>query len=277
VKPLSHPDFDPLFAAAQNLDVPLVVHPASGVYLCGGGGDLCETYTLSHLLGHGDQARLTLAHLVMDGAFERFPRLRVGILDAGCGWIPDLAHALQVHWERRVRDFDPEAGLGPVSVMLEMFREKSGPRKVGLAQRARRSFKLRREAKRLHTRSDASSRDALCEHRGITRPPREAFDRGQIFATFRSGDPAPGYLRTALGPAGVRMAVWSVHYGQWDSAPRGALRQVTERPDIDPDYALRLLSANACALYGPRFRARIEPILRAHRPLLEGPSEPARR
>jgi len=37
--------------------------------------------------------------MVFDGAFERFPTLRVGFLEGGCGWLPDLAHAFHEHWE----------------------------------------------------------------------------------------------------------------------------------------------------------------------------------
>jgi len=33
--------------------------------------------------------------MVFDGAFERFPTLRV----RWCGWLPDLAHAFHEHWE----------------------------------------------------------------------------------------------------------------------------------------------------------------------------------
>jgi len=35
--------------------------------------------------------------MVFDGAFEL--SLRVGFLEGGCGWLPDLAHAFHEHWE----------------------------------------------------------------------------------------------------------------------------------------------------------------------------------
>ena len=38
------------------------------------------------------------------------------------------------------------------------------------------------------------------------------------------------------------------------------MNRVGDNPQIDPDYAVRLLSANTLRFYGPRLQQRIEPL-----------------
>ena len=54
---------------------------------------------------------MALATSVFEGLFDRFPTIRMGFLEAGCGWLPDLVHAFHEHWEKRIRDFDPGARM----------------------------------------------------------------------------------------------------------------------------------------------------------------------
>ncbi len=42
---------------------------------------------------------MAFAGLVCGGALDRFPGLRVGVFEAGCGWIPWLQERLHEHWE----------------------------------------------------------------------------------------------------------------------------------------------------------------------------------
>jgi hypothetical protein len=53
------------------------------------------------------------------------------------------------------------------------------------------------------------------------------------------------------------------------------VRRITECPDIDPAYAVRLLSTNTLEFYGPRLRNRIEPYLKTQRPQLAAPERHA--
>src|SRR5262245_55815785 len=95
---LSDPQFHPLYEAAQALGVAIGVHGSPGVYLCAGASDQVDTFVLAHIFGHRNQQQMAIASLVMDGVLERFPDLRFGFLEAGCGWLPDLIHALHEHW-----------------------------------------------------------------------------------------------------------------------------------------------------------------------------------
>ena len=269
---LSDPQFFPLYEAAQEMDVAIGIHGTPGAYLCGGAADQLDTFALVHIFGHRNQQQMAIAKLVMDGVLERFPTLRFGFLEAGCGWLPDLIHALHEHWEKRIRDFDPHYQPPMMRLAAEVVRDRN-PR-VRRMRRARNLFALARSRKPPPP-DRAIDRDAyLYEHRALNRNPEEYFARGQVFTTFEPDDPAPLYLRTALGSVGEQLAGWSVDYGHWDGVLNECVKRISENPQIDSDYAVRLLSTNTLRFYGPRLRQRIEPLMHAERLLPEPPTSP---
>jgi hypothetical protein len=252
---LSDPSFFPLYEAAESLGVATGLHGTPGAYLCGGNADQLDTFALVHLFGHRNQQQMAMAKLVMDGVFERFPLLRVGFLEAGCGWLPDLVHALHEHWEKRVRDFDPRYRPSAMTFALETVRDRNRLR-VGRWSKAGNLLRMARTRSPLRG-TTGDDTDYLYEHRALTRDPVEYFARGQVFTTFEPDDPAPVYLRTALGDMGEGLAGWSVDYGHWDGVLTDCVKRVAENPQIDPAYAVQLLSANALRFYGPRLKERI--------------------
>ena len=271
---LSDPQFYPLYEAAQAMDVAIGIHGTPGAYLCSGAADQVDTFALVHIFGHRNQQQMAIAKLVMDGVLERFPHVRFGFLEAGCGWLPDLIHALHEHWEKRIRDFDGGYQLPMLQLALEAVRDRN-PR-VGWMRRANNLLSLARSRKSSQS-NGAADRDAyLYEHRALQRDPEEYFARGQVFTTFEPDDPAPLYLRVALGGVGERLAGWSVDYGHWDGVLTDCVKRITENPRIDVDYAVRLLSSNTLRFYGRRLRHRIELLLRSQRLLLEGHRAPLR-
>jgi predicted TIM-barrel fold metal-dependent hydrolase len=272
---LSDPQFFPLYEAAEKLGIAIGVHGTPGAYLCGGSSDQLDTFTLVHIFGHRNQQQMAIAKLVMDGVLERFPNLRFGFLEAGCGWLPDLMHALHEHWEKRVRDFDPHYRPSRTKFTLEVMRDRNKARGLGFGRRARNLMDFARMSRQSARGGSKDHDEYLYEHRELKRDPQEYLTRGQIFTTFEPDDPAPVYLRAALGPVGERVAGWSVDYGHWDGVLTNCVRRITESPDIDPDYAIRLLSTNTLAFYGPRLQTRIEPLLSKYRLQLEGPKQAA--
>jgi len=252
--------------------VSIGIHGSPGVYLCAGAADQVDTFALAHVFGHRHQQQMAIAKLVMDGVLERFPDLRFGFLEAGCGWLPDLVHALHEHWEKRVRDFDPRYQLPPGRFALEAMRDRNRAR-VGLLRTARNLVSLARERSRQPGNGAADLDGYLHEHRQLQRDPEEYFARGQVFVTFEPDDPAPISLRAAMGAVGEKLAGWSVDYGHWDGVLTDCVKRVSENPRIDVDYAGRLLSTNTLHFYGPRLQQRIEPFLRSRRLQLEGPKD----
>ncbi len=89
-KPHGHPDHDTLFAAAQDLDVPIGIHPTfEPRHAFSGRFDMQyirrAQFYLNMLAGEG--VRHAFTTLFQFGVFDRFPRLKIIILESGAGWI----------------------------------------------------------------------------------------------------------------------------------------------------------------------------------------------
>ena len=89
--PLGHPDNDPVFAAAQDLDVPLAIHPTfepqwtKGTRM-GSWENVKQLRLLASVAG-ADGVRHQFTTLFDYGVFDKFPTLKVLVLESGGGWI----------------------------------------------------------------------------------------------------------------------------------------------------------------------------------------------
>jgi predicted TIM-barrel fold metal-dependent hydrolase len=92
--------FDPIWETAQSLNVMVGLH-ASGSHLGGAGVDgfpsFIQTHTCSHPFGQMRQ----LTSTIFEGAPERYPRLRIAYLEAGCGWAPYWAERMDDEYAKR--------------------------------------------------------------------------------------------------------------------------------------------------------------------------------
>jgi len=87
--------FLPIYDEAQRLDVMLGVH-ASGSHLGGGGLELFPRFIQAHTCSHPFGQMRQFTSMIFEGIPERFPRLRLAFLEAGCGWVP--------YWMERMDD-----------------------------------------------------------------------------------------------------------------------------------------------------------------------------
>jgi predicted TIM-barrel fold metal-dependent hydrolase len=253
-KAISHPDFRPVLQAAVDLDVALGIHGAPGSFMMGGIADHMETFVLTHIFVQRNQQQHAMTRMVFDGAFEQFPTLRVGFLEGGCGWLPDLAHAMHEHWEKRVRDFDPQNPYKPPLMELTklMLQERGTHNSTTVISQMKGMFDLLWAADRNSLNVEDAS---LYEHVDLRhRDPLEYFERGQIFVSFESDDPAPAYMHIAMGEVGKRLACFSGDYGHWDGVLQHCVRDAATKTNYDREHLARLLGGNALALYGDRLR-----------------------
>jgi predicted TIM-barrel fold metal-dependent hydrolase len=261
-KHVCHPDFHPIFATAAELDVALGVHGSPGVYLPSGVAEQVDTFILSHIFGHRSQMQMALAACVFEGVFDRFPTVRMGFLEAGCGWLPDLVHAFHEHWEKRIRDFDPDIRISMTQFTRELLRERGGrDGKLHLLGKARAMYELLVRNEREGRASDRA--DYVFEYRHLAHDPVDFFRRGQIFASFESDDPAPAYLREALGPMGEDMACFTADYGHWDGVIRDCVSRIARTRDYERSHLAKLLGGNCLRLYGPRLARALAPGVQA--------------
>jgi predicted TIM-barrel fold metal-dependent hydrolase len=113
----SHPDLDGVWGRMQEANVPFVLH-------VGGGGPLMDPaygnnglpFVDLHgggesLNGRGFMAihhspEVFLSAMILDGLFDRFPRLRVGVIEQGASWVVDWMRRLD-HAQRSFGRMDP--------------------------------------------------------------------------------------------------------------------------------------------------------------------------
>ncbi len=85
-----HPDHDRVFAAAQELDLPLGIHPALEPLWAAstrfGRMTGADTGFFQNVVA-GNVIREAFTSLFQYGVFEKFPELRVVVLEIGAGWI----------------------------------------------------------------------------------------------------------------------------------------------------------------------------------------------
>ena len=103
----SHRALDPVWAQAQDAGIPIVFH-------VGGTGDLIEPGYFNNGLPippdfHGGEENFrsvdymgipgppaqTLATMIFDGVFDRFPHLRVGVIEQGAIWVPSWMRQME--------------------------------------------------------------------------------------------------------------------------------------------------------------------------------------
>jgi predicted TIM-barrel fold metal-dependent hydrolase len=97
----SHSDFDPIWALAQEAGLPILFHVGGELkmdpaYIQNGGPQVldfhggAENFTSVSFMAIPTAIWQTLSVLVIDGVFDRFPRLKFGAIELGAGWVPSL-------------------------------------------------------------------------------------------------------------------------------------------------------------------------------------------
>lgn len=91
--------YDPIWELLQDLDVPFATHEFMGLQGQSEGVDRFKTFTEWHTVVHQVEAQNACLSMLVNGVFERFPRLRCSYMEAGCGWLPSWLHRIDEHLE----------------------------------------------------------------------------------------------------------------------------------------------------------------------------------
>ena len=91
--------YDPVYDLLQDLDVPFATHEFMGLRGQTEGADRFFTFTEWHTVVHAHEAMNASLSMIVQGVFERFPRLRCSYMEAGCGWLPSWLHRIDEHLE----------------------------------------------------------------------------------------------------------------------------------------------------------------------------------
>ncbi|HEX6310228.1 MAG TPA: amidohydrolase family protein [Acidimicrobiia bacterium] len=91
--------YDPLYDVLEETGLVLSVHEGLGLRGPTIGRDVSEMFAVRHALSHPMEQMAAMASLLLEGALERHPSLRVAFLESGTGWLPYWLARLDGHDE----------------------------------------------------------------------------------------------------------------------------------------------------------------------------------
>jgi predicted TIM-barrel fold metal-dependent hydrolase len=105
--PVDDPDLEPIWAAANEADLPIMYHGFTiETPYFPGYRDVWDNPAMGRCAGQTWGGQRFLSFMLMAGILDRYPQLRVGTLECGHGWLP--------HWLRRLtRQIDYVRGSVP--------------------------------------------------------------------------------------------------------------------------------------------------------------------
>lgn len=113
-KSLAHPDHERVWSAAEDLGMAVIFHIAAGRaeikrgwYFNGGDPG---NFALLHLINSPVVPQLALAAMLLEGVFERHPRLVVMVQELGISWLP---HFLELIDGAIIGAWGAQFGMGP--------------------------------------------------------------------------------------------------------------------------------------------------------------------
>jgi predicted TIM-barrel fold metal-dependent hydrolase len=101
---LSHEDFDPVWAAAERLGLPVCVH--TGWCHPGLKRPFTDSYG-AHVLGFTLPVMMGFYAFAGGGILDRFPRLKVAFLEAGVDWVPYLIERMDHYFHSETANGRP--------------------------------------------------------------------------------------------------------------------------------------------------------------------------
>ncbi|MBV9786179.1 MAG: amidohydrolase [Acidisphaera sp.] len=98
-EPLGNRRYWPIYEAALRAGLPVGVHAFGygGSPITAGGW---PSYYIEEMVGHAQCSQALLTSMVIEGVFEKFPALRVVLIESGFAWLPSLLWRMDKHWAR---------------------------------------------------------------------------------------------------------------------------------------------------------------------------------
>ena len=97
-RPYNSPVYEPLWAAAQDLEMPLSLHIGTNRLGVDAQCPPVDPNTPSYQSNRDHWVRASMAHLIYTGVFERYPKLWVGAVEHELGWIPYFLERLDYYY-----------------------------------------------------------------------------------------------------------------------------------------------------------------------------------
>ena len=94
-----NPEYDPLWAAAQDLAMPLSLH--IGTNRPGPDEESPITGSLSDFTNIDHWVRMSLSNIIFAGVFRRYPKLQVGSIEMELSWVPHFLDRMDYNYTQR--------------------------------------------------------------------------------------------------------------------------------------------------------------------------------
>jgi predicted TIM-barrel fold metal-dependent hydrolase len=115
---LGDPIYDPIYAEAERLGVPLCIHGTRS-YSHEIGSDRFRTFTEVHCYSFPAYVMLHFTSIFFNAVPLRFPKLKLAFLEIGATWLPYYLDRMDEHWELRGEFEAPHLTMKPT----DLFRE----------------------------------------------------------------------------------------------------------------------------------------------------------
>jgi predicted TIM-barrel fold metal-dependent hydrolase len=114
-------EYDRLWAAAQDLEMPLALHLGTNRTGLATPGEFANM-PVSTIVTSDYWVRRSLADIIMTGIFERYPRLRVGSVENALGWAPHFLDRMDNQYTERPQHEGRSRFRDPGAVPSDFFR-----------------------------------------------------------------------------------------------------------------------------------------------------------
>ena len=101
------PEYEPLWAAVEDLQIPLALH--AGTNRAGPGQEFqnMESVRPGFITNLDHWVRMSVAHMIFSGVFERHPKLQIGSIEMELSWVPHFLDRMDYTHTQRVQEWSP--------------------------------------------------------------------------------------------------------------------------------------------------------------------------
>jgi uncharacterized protein len=98
-EPMGQRRYWPIYAAAEAAGIPIGVHAFGygGWPITPGGWG---SYYIEEMVGHAQAQQSLMVSLILEGVFEKFPKLKVVLIEGGLCWAASMAWRMDNHWKK---------------------------------------------------------------------------------------------------------------------------------------------------------------------------------
>ncbi len=104
---MGDPMFFPIYEVAEKIGMTLSVHPQTGHEgipgvsgVMAAGSPRFFKYPYVHMTAFPFELMIAMMHMIGEGIFDRFPKLRVGFMEGAAGWLPFWMERFDEHLEK---------------------------------------------------------------------------------------------------------------------------------------------------------------------------------